>query len=116
MINDKLRKMELFSLVEMYFKQRFPGASRSVDVRGTTRKWSFDFIVENEDGAKFGVVVKDWARTLGVNQVRQLQKACQDVSLDGGVLISNRFSPSALQYGDRYGVSCFSKYDIMDKL
>ncbi|MHA1682118.1 MAG: restriction endonuclease [Promethearchaeota archaeon] len=117
MKDDYLRKLDLFKLVDLYFKQKYPDQYESnVEVRGNTRRWTFNVLLETSDGSKIGVVVKDWGRTLGVNQVRQLQKACNDVQLDGGVLISNTFSPSAVQYGVRYGVSCYSRYDLIGKL
>ena len=117
MKDENLRKLDLFKLVDLYFKHKYPEQYQSnIEVRGNTRRWMFNILLETPDGSKIGVVVKDWGRTLGVNQVRQLQKACNDVELDGGVLISNAFSPSAVQYGERYGVSCYSRCDLMSKL
>ena len=116
-MDQELRKAELFKIVEKYFRQKNNiDFQKDVELKGSTKKWKLDLVVQTEDGAKFGVVVKDWARTLGVNQVRQLQKACYDIPLDGGILVSNAFSPSALSFGERYGISCFSRYEILSKI
>ncbi|MHA1794309.1 MAG: restriction endonuclease [Promethearchaeota archaeon] len=115
--NNSLRKMELFKIVELYCQNRFPGQFKTnVEMRGNTKKWKFDIFIETEEGMKIGIVVKDWIRTLGVNQVREVQKACNDTMLDSGVLITNSLSSSAKSYAERYNISCYSKYDLLKKL
>lgn len=111
-----LRKRELGYLVNMYFRTHYPNCKKDVEIKGKSKKWKFDILLEKENGERYGVVVKDWVRTLGVNQVRQLQKACHDIPLEGGVLISNAFSPSAISFGNRFGISCYNKYEILSKL
>ncbi|MHA1697763.1 MAG: restriction endonuclease [Promethearchaeota archaeon] len=116
-MNDSLRHENLFKVVELYFKKYYHGSyEKNVTLKGSKGKWRLDFIVTTPDGDRFGVVVKDWIRTLGVNQVRQLQKICLDTSLNGGVLITNSLSPSAISFGKRFGVSCYTKWQILSKL
>ena len=115
-MDPELRKETLDKLVSMYFKLYYPDCKKDVEIKGKSKKWKFDILIEKESGEKYGVVVKDWVRTLGVNQVRQLQKACHDIPLEGGVLISNAFSPSAISFGKRFGISCYNRYEILSKL
>ena len=112
----ELRKEALKKLVNMYFRSYYPKYEEDVEIKGKSKKWKFDILLEKDNGEKYGVVVKDWSRTLGVNQVRQLQKACHDIPLEGGVLISNAFSPSAISFGKRFGISCYNRYEILSKL
>ncbi len=112
-----IRKADLFKIVETYFRQKSDiNVSRDIELKGDSKKWKMDMLVITRNGERFGVVIKDWVRTLGVNQVRMVQRACLDTRLDGGILVSNSFSPSAVSYGKRYGISCFSRYEMLSKI
>lgn len=116
-MDTSLRKAELCRIVEEYFRQKNDVVLRKdVELQGSTKKWRMDMIADMADGARFGIVVKDWDRTLGVNQVRQVQRACLDIPLDGGIVFSNSISPSAASFAKRYGISCFSRYELLSKL
>ena len=112
-----MRKAELFKIVEAYFRQKNDVEfQRDVELQGNTKKWKIDALVINQQGEKYGLLIKDWVRTLGINQIRQIQKCCYDVPLDGAVVITNSFSPSALSYAKRFGISCYSRYELLAKL
>lgn len=117
--NNDLRKSDLVKIVEAYCRQRYPTSfKRDVELKGSTKKWKFDFFIEDDEMGRFCIKVKDWNRTLGVNQVRQFQRACTDLGdlVDGGVLITNSFSPSAVSFGERFGISCYSRWDLLSKI
>jgi hypothetical protein len=117
MINAEMRKAELGTIVETYFRQKKDVEfATNVELQGQSKKWKLDYVLTAADGGRFGVMIKDWDRTLGINQIRQIQKACYDIPLDGGIIISNAFSPSAVSYAKRYGISCYSRYELLAKL
>lgn len=57
------------------------------------KKYRFDFIIEDPAaGDLIGVIVKDWARTLGVNVVYQFIRKIRETGLTMGILIGTEFS------------------------
>jgi hypothetical protein len=115
-MDPSFRQADLFKIVEAYFRQKDVQYKSNVELRGKSKMWKIDGLVENSDGTKFGLLIKDWDRTLGINQIRQIQKCCYDVPLDGAVVVTNSFSPSAISYAKRFGISCYSRYEILAKL
>jgi len=112
-----MRKADLFKIVEAYFRQKSDIIYQAnIELQGQTRKWKVDALVENPSGEKFCLLIKDWIRTLGINQIRQVQRCCYDANLAGAVVITNSFSPSALSYAKRFGISCYSRYELLAKL
>ncbi len=116
-MDPSFRQAELFKIVEEYFRQKSDVQYKpNVELKGKSKTWKIDALVENIDGTRFGLLIKDWDRTLGINQIRQIQKCCYDVPLDGAVVVTNSFSPSAISYAKRFGISCYSRYEILAKL
>ncbi len=116
-MDPAFRQAELYKVVEAYFRQKSDIQYKpNVELKGKSKTWKIDALVENSDGTKFGLLIKDWDRTLGINQIRQIQKCCYDVPLDGAVVVTNSFSPSAISYAKRFGISCYSRYEILAKL
>lgn len=105
----------LKGLVKDYFSQKYLFQELFNSVVGSSgQKWNFDAII-NTDDAKFGVFIKDWNRSIGINQVRLLEKACIDCMFDGGLIIGNVFSSHAKSYGANKGVQVVLKGDIIRK-
>ena len=116
LIDSEMRKASLIKIVEAYFRQKNDvDFKANIEMQGKSKKWKIDGIVQNQQGEKYGLLIKDWVRTLGINQIRQIQKACYDIPLDGAVVITNSFSPSALTYAKRFGISCYSRYELLSK-
>lgn len=105
----------LKGLVKDYFSKKYLFQELSNSVVGNSgQKWNFDAIIKTDD-AKFGVFIKDWNRSIGINQVRLLEKACIDCKFDGGLIIGNVFSSHAKSYGANKGVQVVLKGDIIRK-
>jgi hypothetical protein len=105
----------LKTLVKDYFSRKYLFQELSNSVVGNSgQKWNFDAIIKTDD-ARFGVFIKDWNRSIGINQVRLLEKACIDCKFDGGLIIGNVFSSHAKSYGANKGVQVVLKGDIIRK-
>lgn len=105
----------LKGLVKDYFSQKYLFHELTNSVVGNSgQKWNFDAIIKTDD-SKFGVFIKDWNRSIGINQVRLLEKACIDCMFDGGLIIGNVFSSHAKSYGANKGVQVVLKGDIIRK-
>lgn len=109
-------QQSLKGLVKDYFSKKYLFQELSSSVVGNSgQKWNFDAFIKTDD-AKFGVFIKDWNRSIGINQVRLLEKACIDCMLDGGLIIGNVFSSHAKSYGANKGVQVVLKGEIIRKI
>lgn len=114
MDNDSHEKT-LKDLVKDYFSKKYLFEELEKHVIGQSgQKWNFDAIIKTND-AKFGVFIKDWNRSIGINQVRLLEKACIDCKFDGGLIIGNIFSSHAKSYGANKGVQVVLKGELVRK-
>ena len=73
---------------------------------GTSRK--FDLIVQKGRSAQ-GVWIRDWKRTIGVNIVINLDKACEDVGLSNPIIVGAKFSDHARSYANRRKITLLTK-------
>lgn len=90
-------------------------------IRGRSgHKWSFDGMINykkaGDDDLKIGVFVREWNRSVGVNQVRQLEKACRDTKCDGGIIVADIFSSNAEIFAENLGITTVDRALIMSKL
>lgn len=114
-MDESLKEKPLKKIVEDYFSKKYEYREITNKMVGDSgQKWHFDAIVQHGNN-KFGVFVKDWDRSLGVNQVRLLEKACLDMGFAGGLLVANNFSSHAKVYGKAKGVQLVSKSELIYK-
>ncbi len=113
MINDNV---PLIELSKKFFNQKFDYREPESVVKGRSgHKWKFDGVIDYKD-QKFGIIVRDWNRSIGVNQVRQLEKACRDTNCDGGILVGSIFSANAEMFADNLGIQLLDRVKLMKKL
>jgi hypothetical protein len=111
-----LKEIELKDLAKRYFSKKYLYTELEDKMQGKSgQKWNFTGVIESK-GRKFAVLVKDWDRPCGINQVRQIEKICKDLFYDGAVLVSNQYSPSAVNLGEKVGVQIMTRYDIERKI
>ncbi len=120
MLAEDVREYSLRDLVKEYFEKKDPVESNAngagVALCGESgQKWTFDLVINSDDG-KFGVFVRDWERSIGVNQLRRLEKACRDTAMVGGIIFGNIFSPHAKKFGKGYGVQVVTRGELVQKM
>ncbi|MHA1339923.1 MAG: hypothetical protein ACTSRZ_15600 [Promethearchaeota archaeon] len=109
--NDSLK-----DIVYNYLKRKFDFRILNEKIKGESgQKWKFDGVI-NYNNQKIGVVVKDWGRFIGINQIRLVEKACYDVGFSGGVIFGNNFSGNAKHYGKNRGLKIISRIELQQKL
>ena len=110
----------LKEIVKNYFEKKYLYTELNKFLIGKSgQKWNFDSVIklsdEKNDCQEFGVFIKDWNRSIGVNQVRLLEKACVDMGFTGGLIIGNNFSCHAKTYGANKGVQLVTKSELIYK-
>ena len=106
----------LKELTRMFFSRRFQYQEPETPIRGRSgHKWTFDAIVTFKEH-KYGLFVREWNRSIGVNQIRQLEKACRDTKCAGGIIVGDIFSSNAEIYGENLGIQIIDRAALMTKL
>jgi len=71
----------------------------------------FDLIVQ-KGRVEQGVWVRDWNRTIGVNVIINVDKACEDVGLSSPIIVGEKFSDHAKSYANRRKITLLTKRQI----
>ncbi len=111
-----LKQMELKELAKHYFSKKYLYHELEQKLQGKSgQKWNLNGVIET-NGKKFAVLIKDWDRPCGINQVRQIEKICKDLFYDGAILISNQYSASAVNLGEKTGVQILTRFELEKKI
>jgi hypothetical protein len=107
---------ELRDLCRQYFARKYEYNEPETPIRGKSgQKWKFDAVISFND-QKFGVFIRDWNRSIGVNQIRQLEKACRDTKCAGGIIVGENFSAHAENFGENLGIQVIDRCTLMNKM
>ncbi|MHA1584984.1 MAG: restriction endonuclease [Promethearchaeota archaeon] len=106
----------LQDLARQFFSNKFAYEEPDGMIRGESgQKWKFDAIIKYNE-QKFGIFVRQWNRAIGVNQVRQLEKAVRDTDCSGGLMVGSYFSSNALKFGKNTGIQLLDRLELIAKL
>lgn len=103
--DTKMSKAVLNELAAKYFRKKGYKAEQDITVEGTSgilRK--FDLLI-TKGNEQHVVQTLSWKRTVGVNQVINIDKASEDIGLKKPILISEKFSSHAKAYANRKGIT-----------
>jgi galactitol-specific phosphotransferase system IIB component len=76
---------------------------------------NFDLIVAR-GRVEQGVWIRDWKRTIGVNVIINVDKACADVGLSSPIIVGEKFSDHAKSYANRRKLTLLTKRQITQSL
>lgn len=80
---------------------------------GVTRR--FDFIVQKGHD-EYGVWLRDWNRTIGVNVIISLDTSSADVGLTNPIMIGEKFSDHAKSYSNRRKITLLTRHKMITSL
>jgi hypothetical protein len=105
----------LRELTRKFFSSRYE-YTEPEPIRGRSgHKWKFDAIIKYKD-QNYGLFVREWNRSIGVNQIRQLEKACRDTKCAGGIIVGDTFSSNAFIFGENLGIQIVDRATLMKKV
>lgn len=112
--------MSLNELVEQYLDALGYNVEENGELDSRAKKpIKFDFKCKDQDQKKVAVVVKDWARNIGINVIRAFQEKVEDCpELSYGVLCADHFSLQVRKDTQMFyqKVQLLSKHDILTKM
>ncbi|MFX0117665.1 MAG: restriction endonuclease [Candidatus Hodarchaeota archaeon] len=119
--DENLDQICLRDLARGFFEWKSFGVRESIPLQGNLGAYEFDFLLSQKEDmpsdalADFGVLVKDWARTCGVNVILQFEHIMKDMHpiIHQGMLIANQFSSSARALAEKAGVLLLSRGELI---
>ncbi|MFX1486875.1 MAG: restriction endonuclease [Promethearchaeota archaeon] len=93
-----MRKRSLKELAIEFFETQ--GYNVKED-RIMKNKYSIDLLIKERENVLYGVVVKDWKRTVGVNVLLRLDRAIGKADLQQGIVVGPSFSSHARSYANK---------------
>ncbi|MHA1776444.1 MAG: restriction endonuclease [Promethearchaeota archaeon] len=108
--------MKLTELTRAVFSRKYEYVEPEEPIRGRSgQKWKFNAIIQYQ-GDRYGVFIREWNRSIGVNQIRQLEKACRDTKCAGGIIVGDNFSSQAEIFGETLGIQVVDRTKLLSKL
>ena len=108
--------MTLEELSRTFFSRKYEYTEPLEKIRGRSgQKWKFDAFI-SYNGDRYGVFIREWNRSIGVNQIRQLEKACRDTKCAGGIIVGDIFSSQAEIFGETLGIQVVSRNKLESKI
>ncbi len=106
----------LTELTKNVFSDKYEFIEGPRKVKGKSGKiWIFDALVKNENSL-YGMFIRDWKREISITQLRQLNKACKDTEVQGGIMICNIVTDFSCDYSLQFGIQLLSKGHLISKL
>jgi len=75
----------------------------------------FDLLITKDEEKRI-VSIKNYAKTVGVNEVIKLDRAAADVNTSNPIVIGNKFSDHAKAYSRRRGVTIMTSEEVLTLL
>ncbi len=109
-------ELSLTELTKKFFSRKYEYIIPDAPIRGRSgQKWKFNAFVVYEN-QKYGVFIREWNRSIGVNQIRQLEKACRDTKCAGGIIVGDTFSCNAEIFGENLGIQVVERSTLVRKM
>lgn len=110
-------KSSFVQAVVRYFKKEgFRVEENATSIEGFSGlSRTFDLIVQ-KGRVEQGVWIRDWNRTIGVNVIINIDKACEDVGLASPIIVGDKFSDHAKSYANRRKIALLTKRQILSSL
>ena len=109
-------ELSLTELTKKFFSRKYEYIIPDAPIRGRSgQKWKFNAFVVYEN-QKYGVFIREWNRSIGVNQIRQLEKACRDTKCAGGIIVGDTFSCNAEIFGENLGIQVVERSTLVQKM
>ena len=71
---------------------------------------------ENLEDIGYGVLIKDWKRSIGVNVIIKFDQMIEDSGLEGGIIVGNDFSANAQNFAKKCGIVSYSRGELVSLL
>ncbi|HUU79371.1 MAG TPA: restriction endonuclease [candidate division Zixibacteria bacterium] len=114
--NNGDEKSNLYDLAVEFFKQMNFQVREDVNLLGSSgKRHHFQMIVKVDSDVLINEIVVqivDWNRAVGVDRLIRFERILTDLNNRKGMIISNSFSNSAINFGKRRGLILYSRDEL----
>ena len=104
---------ELYKLVVDFFKKMNFQIKEDITLLGASgKRHHFQMLIKEDNDVDINeilVQVVDWNRAVGVDRLIRLERMLKDLNNRKGMIISNSFSKSAINFAKRRGLILYSR-------
>ena len=115
-ITDEI-EMDLKTIATSFFRKKKFDVKEEVTLMDESgKKHHFEMVVSIENDVQFNkiaVKILDWKRTVGVDRLIRFERILSDFRNLKGMIVSNRFSESAINFARRRGLVVYSREDLL---
>lgn len=122
-----LKEASLESITRKFFQVKGFIIREKVRLRGkSSQNHEFNMLLSqsgdkgsnagNPEDIGYGVLIKDWKRSIGVNVIIKFDQMIEDVGLEGGIIVGNDFSANAQNFAKKCGIVSYSRGELVSLL
>ena len=127
MAGTPLKKASLEGISRKFFQIKGFSIREKVRLRGKSGQ-NHDFhmlLSQREDKERnagnpedigYGVLIKDWKRSIGVNVIIKFDQMIEESGLEGGIIVGNDFSANAQNFAKKCGIVSYSRGELVSLL
>ncbi|MCR8432886.1 MAG: restriction endonuclease [Crenarchaeota archaeon] len=120
-MSESLKNMPLQNLAIRYFEEVLNSHQRNFKIieppPSVQKKNAISFIIFIEDtGERWGVIIKDWRRSIGSDTIIKFKRVVESLGLTAGIVIGNKISDLAIEKARRYGLITLTRGEMISFL
>ncbi|MHA1126986.1 MAG: restriction endonuclease [Candidatus Heimdallarchaeota archaeon] len=114
MLHDNdIDESKLIDLARNFFHNMELDIQEDITLIGSSgKRYSFEMLVKSETNVDINellVCVVDWKRAVGVDRLIRFERILNDLDKRKGMIVSNSFSDSAVNFAKRRGLIIYSR-------
>ncbi|MHA1307081.1 MAG: restriction endonuclease [Candidatus Heimdallarchaeota archaeon] len=111
--NQNIDESKLIDLARNFFHNMELDIQEDITLIGSSgKRYSFEMLVKSETNVDINellVCVVDWKRAVGVDRLIRFERILNDLDKRKGMIVSNSFSDSAVNFAKRRGLIIYSR-------
>jgi len=111
--DNDIDESKLIDLARNFFHNMELDIQEDITLIGSSgKRYSFEMLVKSETNVDINellVCVVDWKRAVGVDRLIRFERILNDLDKRKGMIVSNSFSDSAVNFAKRRGLIIYSR-------
>ncbi|MHA1760820.1 MAG: restriction endonuclease, partial [Candidatus Heimdallarchaeota archaeon] len=111
--DNGIDETKLIDLARDFFQEMDLDIQEDITLIGSSgKRYSFEMLIKSETNVDINellVYIVDWKRAVGVDRLIRFERILNDLDKRKGIIVSNSFSDSAVNFAKRRGLIIYSR-------